>query len=107
MRPVRRLVLLRPPSRRTELVSARDDIQAGNSPDATAASSIATTLMASAAASTLKVIQDGGGLSRLRTALDSQLVAPYAIPTPTMAPAPATSRLSVNIWPISRLRRAP
>src|SRR5438128_662885 len=75
MRLVRRLVL-RPPSRRTAFVSAREDIQAGRSPDSTAAASIATTLIASADASTSNVIQDGGGLSRLWIALESQLVAP-------------------------------
>ena len=67
-----RLVLPRPPSRNTAFVSARDDIHAGSSPDATAAIIVAPTVTDRTTASTSKVIHDGGGVSRLCSVADSQ-----------------------------------
>src|SRR5213078_1846013 len=92
---------------RTAFVSARDDIHAGSSPDATAARIVAPIVTASTTPSTSNVMYDGGGLSRLRIVACSQSVAPYARATPIVAPMPATSRLSVSIWLTRRMRLAP
>src|SRR6516225_7166341 len=90
----RRLVLPRPLSRSTSAALPRDDIHAGRSPDATAATSVAVTVTASTTASTSNVIHDGGGFSRLRTTADSQSIEPYARAIPTAAPIVANRRLS-------------
>jgi hypothetical protein len=51
-----RLVPPRPPSRSVALVSARDDIHAGSSPEASAATSVALTVTASTVTSTSNVM---------------------------------------------------
>src|SRR5579872_1001049 len=81
-----RLVEPRPPSRSTAFVSARDDIHAGRSPEATAASAVAPTLTDSTSGLTSKVIHDGGGFSRLRSVAESQSIERYASTMPTAAP---------------------
>ena len=63
--------------------------------------------MSRTGASTSNVIHVGGGFSRFRTVADSQSIERVREPMPTTAPMPATSRLSVSIWPTRRLRDAP
>ncbi len=69
-----RPVLPRPPSLNTALVSARDDIHAGSSPDAIAATTVAPTVTASTTPSTSKEIHEGGGFSRFRIVAESQSI---------------------------------
>ena len=78
MRLTPRLVLPRPPPLSTSTTEARDDIQAGTSPDTTAATIVAATVHASTRPSTSNVIHDGGGFSRLCSVDDSQSIDKYA-----------------------------
>ena len=71
---MRRLVLPRPPSRSTSMAFARDDIQAGSSPETIAAPTVANTVTASTGPLTSNTIHDGGGVSRLRTVAESQSI---------------------------------
>ena len=84
---------------------ARDDIQAGRSPETTAATSVARDRECQDESSTSNVIHDGGGFSRRWTVADSQSVDAYARRDADAAPMPATSRLSVSICRISRHAR--
>ena len=71
---VPRLVPPRPPSFSTAATLAREAIQAGSSPETTAAASIAPTLKTSTRPSMSNVIHEGGGKSKLRTVVDSRSV---------------------------------
>ena len=106
-RPTRWLVLPRPPSFKAYTMLAREDIQAGSRPETTAASKVAATVKISTGVSMSKVIQEGGGLSRLRKVALSQPTARDARPIPSTAPMPATRRLSVSICRTRRVRVAP
>ncbi len=74
MKPTPRLVLPRPPSLSTFTTRAREAIQAGRMPDMSAAAAVAATVNSSTGVSSVNVIHEGGGLSRLRTDADSQSV---------------------------------
>ena len=74
-------MLPRPPSFSTPTTFARDDIQAGSRPEATAATSIAATVNASTGTSMSKVIHDGGGFVEIaQTVADSQPTDTYGQP---------------------------
>jgi hypothetical protein len=67
-------VLPRPPSLNTSTAFARDDINAGRSPDSTAAATVESTVIIRTVASTSNVIHEGGGFSRFLTVDDSQSI---------------------------------
>ena len=70
-----RFVLPRPPSFSAPTTLARDAIQAGSSPETTAATSVAPTVNVSTKTSMSNTIHAGGGVSRLRTVVDSVSIA--------------------------------
>ncbi len=77
-RLIARLVLPRPPSRRTWTTLARDDIHAGSSPETTAASSVTATVTPSTLPSMSNVIHAGGAFCMFRMVLVNQSTARYA-----------------------------